>query len=340
MGSSARKSLSVFEANRSADARGQWQHRCDHLHDQFIDPAAKHPQCAADLVPGFQSRLAVSVSGALRAPRFHVLVRVTSILMNAGNSTTGNSILKSLSGKTALVTGASRGIGRASALALGKAGAQVLVHYARAEKEADAVTAQIRGLGGRAEKLVADLALKDGPHQLAKQVRTIVGDRLDILVANAGISGPAPIEQTTVEDFDKLYAVNVRAPYFLVQQLLPIMCKDSSITLVSSLAAYSAVANLSAYAATKGAVATMVKHFALALGPKGVRVNAVAPGVVETEMSSFTKTEAGREATLAMQALKRIAQPDDIGGVVVFLASEEARWITGATIHVDGGSKL
>jgi 3-oxoacyl-[acyl-carrier protein] reductase len=126
----------------------------------------------------------------------------------------------------------------------------------------------------------------------------------------------------------------------LVQQLLPVLGKDSSITLISSLAAYAAVGNLSAYAATKGAVGTMVKHFAAALGPKGIRVNAVAPGVVETEMSSFTKTEAGREATLGMQALKRIAQPDDIGGVVVFLASEEARWITGDTIHVDGGSKL
>jgi NAD(P)-dependent dehydrogenase (short-subunit alcohol dehydrogenase family) len=260
--------------------------------------------------------------------------------VSSDDSTKNDSMLKSLSGKTALVTGASRGIGRASALALGKAGAQVLVHYARAEKEADAVTAEIRSLGGRAEKLAADLALKDGPHQLAKQVRAVVGDRLDILVANAGISGASPIDQTTVEDFDRLYAVNVRAPYFLVQQLLPIMCKDSSITLVSSLAAYAAVANLSAYAATKGAVATLVKHFALALGPKGIRVNAVAPGVVDTEMSSFTKTEAGRELTLGMQALKRIAQPDDIGGVVVFLASEEARWVTGATIHVDGGSKL
>jgi NAD(P)-dependent dehydrogenase (short-subunit alcohol dehydrogenase family) len=167
-----------------------------------------------------------------------------------------------------------------------------------------------------------------------------VGERLDILVANAGISSPTSIEQTTVDDFDKLYAVNVRAPYFLVQQLLPIMCKDSSIILVSSLAAHAAVGNISAYAATKGAVATMVKHFAAALGPKGIRVNAVAPGVVATELSSLTKTEAGREATLGMQALKRIAQPDDIGGVVVFLASEEARWITGATIPVDGGSKL
>src|SRR5580704_7833664 len=195
------------------------------------------------------------------------------------------SVMKSLSEKTALVTGASRGIGRACALALGNAGAQVLVHYAHAEENADAVVAEIRLLGGRAEKLAADLVLKDGSHQLAKQVRDIVGERLDILVANAGISRPSPIEQTTVEDFDKLYAVNVRAPYFLVQQLLPIMHEGSSITLISSLAAH---------AATKGAVATMVKHFAAALGPKGIRVNAVAPGVVETEMSSFTKTEAGR----------------------------------------------
>ena len=248
--------------------------------------------------------------------------------------------MKILAGRIALVTGASRGIGRACALALGKAGAQVLVHYGRAESEADAVVAEIRLLGGRADKLAADLALKDGPHQLAKQVRGIVGERLDILVANAGISSASPIEQTTVDDFDNLYAVNVRAPYFLVQQLLPMMGKDSSITLISSLAAHAVVGNLSAYAATKGAVATMVKHFAAALGPKGIRVNAVAPGVVETEMSNFTKTEAGREVVLGMQALKRIAQPDDIGGVVVFLASEQARWVTGDTIHVDGGSKL
>jgi NAD(P)-dependent dehydrogenase (short-subunit alcohol dehydrogenase family) len=248
--------------------------------------------------------------------------------------------MNSLAGKIALVTGASRGIGRASALALGKAGAQVLVHYSRAEKEADAVVAEIRRAGSRAEKVSADLAAKDGAHQLAKQVRSMLAERLDILVANAGISSAAPIEQTTVEDFDKLYAVNVRAPYFLVQQLLPIMSEDGSITLVSSLAAHAAVGNLSAYAATKGAVATMVKYFAAALGPKGIRVNAVAPGVVETDMSNFTKTEAGRETTLNMQALKRIAKPDDIGGVVAFLASEEARWITGDTVHVDGGSKL
>src|SRR5258707_519742 len=183
--------------------------------------------------------------------------------------------MANLSGKTAVVTGASRGIGRASALALAKAGAQVLVHYSRGAKEAEAVVAEIRKAGGRADAVAADLAAADGAHKLAKQVRSIVGDRLDILVANAGVSRAATIEDTTVEDFDNLFAVN-----------------------------------------------------------------AVAPGVVETDMSNFTKTDAGRDYTLGMQALKRLAQPDDIGGVVAFLASDDARWITGDTVRVDGGSKL
>jgi 3-oxoacyl-[acyl-carrier protein] reductase len=248
--------------------------------------------------------------------------------------------MNSLSGKTALVTGASRGIGRASALALAQAGAQVLVHYSNGEKEADAVVAQIRKAGGRAEKVGADLRQADGPHLLAKRVRAIVGDRLDILVANAGVSKSASIEDTKVEDFDNLFAVNVRAPYFLVQQLLPTLCKGSNIIFTSSLAAHASVGTLSAYGATKGAVDTLVKHFAAALGPRGIRVNAVAPGVVDTDMSSFAKTEAGREVTLGMQALKRVAQPDDIAPVVAFLASDNARWITGDTVNVDGGAKL
>jgi 3-oxoacyl-[acyl-carrier protein] reductase len=167
-----------------------------------------------------------------------------------------------------------------------------------------------------------------------------VGDRLDILVANAGISKAATIEETTVEDFDKLFAVNVRGPFFLVQQLLPILSKGSSIVFVSSLAARAVVGTIPAYATTKGAIDTMVKHFASLLGERHIRVNAVAPGVVATEMSNFTKTDAGRDLALGMQAFKRLAQPDDIGGVVAFLASEDARWITGDTIHVDGGSKL
>lgn len=248
--------------------------------------------------------------------------------------------MNSLTGKTALVTGASRGIGRATASALAAAGAQVLVHYGSGEKEATAVVDEIRRAGGKAEKIAGDLRSPDGPHQLAERVRAIIGGRLDVLVANAGIAKAAAIEDTTVEDFDALFAVNVRAPFFLVQQLLPALCKGSSIVLLSSLAAHASVGTLSAYSATKGAIDTLVKHWASALGPRGIRVNAVAPGVVETEMSSFTRTDAGREATLGMQALQRLAQPEDIASAVAFLASDQARWITGDTLRVDGGSKL
>lgn len=245
-----------------------------------------------------------------------------------------------LTGKTALVTGASRGIGRASALALANAGAQVLVHYSSGEQEAVAVVDEIRRDGGKAEKIAADLSQPDGPHQLAQRVRAIIGGRLDVLVANAGVSTTASIQDTTVEDFDRLFAVNVRAPFFLVQQLLPALCTGSSIVLLSSLAAHASVGALSAYAATKGAIDTLVKHFAAALGERGIRVNAVAPGVVPTDMSSFAKTESGRDFALGMQSLKRMAQPDDIGAAIAFLASDQARWITGDTLRVDGGSKL
>lgn len=248
--------------------------------------------------------------------------------------------MTTLSGKVALVTGASRGIGRASALALAQAGARVLVHYGSSGNDADAVVAEIRKSGGHAEKVAADLRQADGAHLLARQVRTRVGERLDILVANAGVSKSASIEETRVEDFDNLFAVNVRAPFFLVQQLLPVLGAGSSIVFVSSLAARATLGTLSAYAASKGAIDTLVRHFASALGPRGIRVNAVAPGVVDTEMSNFTKTESGREVALGMQALKRLAQPADIGPVVAFLASDEARWVTGDSLRVDGGAKL
>jgi NAD(P)-dependent dehydrogenase (short-subunit alcohol dehydrogenase family) len=248
--------------------------------------------------------------------------------------------MTSCNGKTALVTGASRGIGRAAALALAAAGAQVLVHYGRNAPGAEAVVEQIRAAGGRAQPIGADLASPDGPAELAHQARAIAGERLDILVANAGIAKYASIEETTVEDFDALFAVNVRAPFFLVQQLLPILRDGSSVIFTSSLAAHAAVGTLSAYAATKGAIDTLVKHFAAALGPSGIRVNAVAPGVVATDMSSFAKTNEGRESTTAMQALKRVAQPDDIAGAIAFLASDAARWVSGDTLRVDGGSKL
>lgn len=248
--------------------------------------------------------------------------------------------MKSCCGKTALVTGASRGIGRAAALALSRAGAQVLIHYRACLCGVASVVDEIKTTGGRAEAIGFDLSDAQGAHRLAAKVREIVGERLDILVANAGVAKAATIEETTIGDFDELFAVNVRAPFFLVQQLLPILKEGSSVIFTSSLAAHAAVGELAAYAATKGAIDTLVKHFALVLGAKGVRVNAVAPGVVETDMSSFARTEAGRDFTLSLQALKRVAQPDDIAGAIAFLASDAARWVSGDTLRVDGGSKL
>ena len=206
------------------------------------------------------------------------------------------------------MTGASRGIGRATALTLAQAGAQVIVHYSTGEKEATGVVTDIRNAGGKAENIAADLRTADGPHHLAKRVRALVGERLDILVANAGIAVASPIEETKVDDFDKLFAVNVRAPYFLVQQLLPIMEKGSSVILLSSLAARAVVGNLSAYAATKGAIDTLVKHFASALGDRGIRVNAVAPGVVPW-MSNANQDGGGTDFTLGIQALSRCPRP-------------------------------
>src|ERR1700686_1715712 len=259
----------------------------------------------------------------------------------------GNAKMTTLQNKTALVTGASRGIGHATAAALAKAGANVLVHYGRSRQEAESLVVELRRKGGRADAVSADLETPDGASLLAKQVRSIVGDRLDVLVLNAGISKAARIEDYTVEDFDNLFATNVRSPFFLVQQLLPVFGEGSNITVISSATARTVVGkpglenpSVLAYASTKGALETLVKHWAAILGPRGIRVNAIAPGVIDMDMSNFTKTEAGREVALEMQALKRIGKPEDIADVVAFVASDGARWITGASIPVDGGSKL
>jgi NAD(P)-dependent dehydrogenase (short-subunit alcohol dehydrogenase family) len=255
--------------------------------------------------------------------------------------------MTTLQNKTALVTGASRGIGRATAAALARAGAHVLVHYGRSTREAESLVAEIKAEGGRADAISADLGTPEGAALLEKQVRSIIGDRLDVLVLNAGISKAARIADYTVEDFDNLFATNVRGPFFLVQQLLPVLGEGSSVVVISSLGARSVVGkadlanpSILAYSSTKGALETLVKDWAAILGPRGIRVNAVAPGVIDTDMSNFTKTEAGREVALGMQALKRLGKPEDVADVVAFVASDAARWITGASIPVDGGSKL
>src|SRR5712692_7932942 len=229
--------------------------------------------------------------------------------------------MASLQGKAALVTGASRGIGRAMASALAEAGAHVLVHYGRSAQDAESLVARIHAKGGRADAIKADLGTPDGATLLAREVRSIVGERLDVLVSNAGISKAATIKDHTVEDFDNLFATNVRSPFFLVQQLLPVLGEGSNIIVISSLGARAVVGkpgldnpSILAYADSKGALETLVRNWAAILGPQGIRVNAVAPGVIDTDMSNFTKTEAGRDVTLGMQALKRIGKPAECCG--------------------------
>ena len=255
--------------------------------------------------------------------------------------------MTTLQGKTALVTGASRGIGRATALALADAGARVLVHYGRSAPEAEQVVAEIKSRGGQAEAIGADLASLEGAHSLANEVRARVGERLDVLVLNAGVSKAAKVADYKVEDLDVLYSTNVRGTFFVMQQMIPLLAEGSSVVVVTSVVAREVVGKpglenptIMAYASTKGALETLVKNWAAILGPKGVRVNAVAPGVIDTDMSNFTKTEAGREQALSMQALKRLGKPEDVADVIAFVASDAARWITGASVPVDGGSKL
>jgi NAD(P)-dependent dehydrogenase (short-subunit alcohol dehydrogenase family) len=181
--------------------------------------------------------------------------------------------MTTLKNKTALVTGASRGIGRATALALAEAGAHVLVHYGRSANEAESLVAAIQAKGGHADAIPADLAIPDGVALLVKQVRSIVGDRLDVLVLNAGVSKAARVADYTVEDFDNLFATNVRGPFFLVQQLVPVLGEGSNIVVISSLGARMVVGepglespSLLAYASTKGALETLVKNWAAILG--------------------------------------------------------------------------
>ncbi|WP_116091052.1 SDR family NAD(P)-dependent oxidoreductase [Sphingomonas crusticola] len=246
-----------------------------------------------------------------------------------------------LTNQIALVTGASRGLGRATAARLAEAGARVIVHYSASRDAADSLVADIRAKGGQAEAVGGDLAAADGAHKLADAVRGLGIDRLDILVANAGVANLASIEEETVEEFDRQFAVNVRAPFFLVQQLLPILGEGSRIILLSSVVARAAFDGTAAYSATKGAIEVLTRNFAKELGPRGIRVNAIAPGAIDTDMAqAFLGTEEGRDYIKNLQALKRIGQPDDIADAVLFLASDQSRWVDGRSLEVSGGANL
>jgi NAD(P)-dependent dehydrogenase (short-subunit alcohol dehydrogenase family) len=242
----------------------------------------------------------------------------------------------SLVGRTALVTGASRGIGAACARALDRTGARV----ALAARDRDALSGTAGTLGHDPVVLEVDLATDGGAERLAATALDRLGGRVDVLVNNAGIAVRKPSTELDASTIDQLQRVNVRALLLLCTGLIPAMVDAGrgSIVNVSSVSAVVGTPQRSAYAASKGAVDALTRSLAMEYGAAGVRVNSVAPGVIDTAMWSVAFSRPGVAEQVAGQtALRRNGTPEDVADVVAFLASDAARYVTGHTIPVDGG---
>lgn len=249
-----------------------------------------------------------------------------------------------LNGKTALVTGSSRGMGRATAVRLAAEGALVAVHYTSNESAAEDVVSSIEKDGGRAFTVKAELGVAGDVHELflglEKGLRERTGGTgLDILVNNAGVMGGVKAEDTTPEVFDRLFAVNAKAPFFLIQRALKNMPDGGRIINISSGLTHFANPDEIAYAMTKGAVEQLALHFAKLLGPRNITINSVAPGITRNGNPVFDIPEAV-EAMAGLSAFNRVGEPDDVADVVAFLATDEARWITGSFVDATGGTLL
>jgi 3-oxoacyl-[acyl-carrier protein] reductase len=243
--------------------------------------------------------------------------------------------------KCALVTGASQGIGAATARVLAAEGYRVIIHYGSQRERTEALAAEIRAAGGSADVVGADLAQPNAAHELAAQVTKLCGGKLDALILNAAIMPTSDLDNCTPEVFDDLFHINLRSPFFLLQQLTPALAEGASVVFLSSVTAKRGLYPVAAYGSMKYAIESLTRRAAVALGERWIRVNAVAPATTASEtVAPHLEHPAMRDATIAGQALKRIAQPEDVADVIGFLCSDKARWITGALIPVDGGTLL
>jgi 3-oxoacyl-[acyl-carrier protein] reductase len=249
--------------------------------------------------------------------------------------------MSDLKGKVAVVTGGSKGIGAAIAKALSAAGAAVVVNYASSKTDAEHVVAAIAAKGGKAIAVKGDVAKPADVERLFDETKKAFG-RLDVLVNNAGVYKYVPIEQTTADEFNRQFNTNVLGTLLAIKEAVKHFGPNGgSIINMSSVVSLKPVATAAIYSATKSAVDAITRALAVELGARKIRVNAIAPGLTETEGTH----DAGmigsdfQKASLATIPLGRLGQPDDIARVAVFLASDDAGWITGERIPASGGSR-
>jgi NAD(P)-dependent dehydrogenase (short-subunit alcohol dehydrogenase family) len=236
-----------------------------------------------------------------------------------------------LAGKVAMVTGAARRVGRAIALALGQAGADVVVHYNRSAEQAEATAADVRALGRQAAALRADLAQPEQIAALFQELARRFG-RLDVLVNNAAVHERTPIQTLTAEQWDGHFAVNVRAAALCIRHAVPLMPGGGAVVNITDAGAEKSWPGFAAYCASKAALVALTRSAARALARQGIRVNAVAPGVAAWQEGI---APADRERVLAHVPLGRAGSPEDVAAAVVFLCRSD--YVTGEDLHVDGG---